>query len=243
MPFELTGLLDPAMLDRVLTDRLFDPQALGIVLGGTALATLAHCGGHAMIAAGAAAARLLGRGFDEPANRKALARAVSEYVRRGYLCADRPPPPDPHLADALEAYRCSGSPGALRSSAEEARKRRRDALARAVGPFDQAGDLAPVFGLVGTLVALTGLAAGGMGLGSPETTRVIGAAVLSTLYGVVAAYLVFVPLGRAIERRSQREEAERAKLVEWAVSHLERARDTGRVGGAPEAAALVREAA
>jgi hypothetical protein len=49
----------------------------------------------------------------------------------------------------------------------------------------------------------------------------ISMAVLSTLYGLLLANIVFAPLARAVERRAETEEDARHALFDWMVSQLE----------------------
>ncbi|MEO7913736.1 MAG: MotA/TolQ/ExbB proton channel family protein, partial [Novosphingobium sp.] len=79
-------------------------------------------------------------------------------------------------------------------------------------------ELAPVFGMVGTLISLNRMADGGIGGG--DFTIAIGMAVLTTLYGLLAANLLFAPISRMIERAAAAEEAERQKMVDWLASQL-----------------------
>ncbi len=207
---------------------LLDPGALAWVFGGTLLATLARCGLRDARAAGRALLGLLRPRFDEVANRAALSRAVTDFERRGYLCADLPPPPDAPLAAALDAYRRSGSPQSITAYADANRSGREQRHARAVQPFDHAGELAPVFGMAGTLLAIAQLVPNASGDGAviggdpSATIAAIASAVLSSLYGVVAAHLLFIPLGRAIDRRFHADEQQRDRLVRWFVQRLER---------------------
>jgi len=211
---------------------LIDPNALAFVLGGTIAATLARCGWRDMGCAGKALAGLLRPRFDEHANRKAIAQAVADFEQRGYLCADLPPPPDACLAAALNAYRRTGSAEAVRAHAAEARERREQYSRNAAQPFEQAGELAPVLGMAGTLLAIAQLvpgeganAAGGLVAdGGSATIAAIAGSVLSSLYGVILAHFLFVPLGRAIERRNADEEAARIRLATWAANLLEQGR-------------------
>ena len=209
---------------------LFDPASLALVLGGTAFATVARCGLRETGMAGAALLRHVVCRFDEAANRAVLARDVSKIAARGYLCADLPPAPDPHIADAIEHYRRKGSPAAMRSHAEAKSSERVDLVQRAVQPFEQAGELAPVLGLAGTLLAIAQLVPGEGASGAAPTSETlatsaaIASAVLSSLYGVVAAHFVLVPLGRAIERDTSRVEALRCDLMDWAATLLETGR-------------------
>lgn len=194
---------------------IFDPSALVVVLAGTMLATIARCGSKEIKAAGYALARIGKRNFDEDANRVALARSVSAIAKRGHLCAVTSVPPDPATARLVDSYVVSGSLDLLHSTARAERAQREIAMAQAVRVFEFAGELAPVFGLVGTLFAITQLAPTTAGSAAEVTMAAVGTAVLSSLYGVLTANLVCIPLARVIERRSEREEEVRAGLLRW----------------------------
>ncbi|WP_299196372.1 MotA/TolQ/ExbB proton channel family protein [uncultured Erythrobacter sp.] len=198
-----------------ILEGFFDPAALVVVLAGTFLATIARCGGREIRAAGRALIRLGKRTFDEDANRAALARSVSAIAKRGHLCAETSTPPDPATARLVDAYVVSGSLDLLHSTARAERAHREIAMAQAVRVFEFAGELAPVFGLVGTLFSITQLAPSATGSAAEVTMAAVGTAVLSSLYGVLTANLVCIPLARAIERRGEREEEVRADLLEW----------------------------
>lgn len=203
---------------------LFDPVALAIVLGGMLLATLARAGPADCALALRAAARLARGGFDETANRRALARWAREVRARGLLGAEAPPPPDPTLARALDALVRSGSAGAFAALCQSARERRIARANRAALVFEQAGELAPVFGLVGTLFAMTQIAPTGADAGAggavAATFGAIATAVLSSLYGVLSAHFALLPLAQAITRRSAAEQAARDALVGWFVEDI-----------------------
>ncbi|OYW44834.1 MAG: hypothetical protein B7Z33_10530 [Sphingomonadales bacterium 12-68-11] len=93
----------------------------------------------------------------------------------------------------------------------------------AVATFIQAADLAPVFGLAGTLIALSQMPTNpGPGV---LLSHSIPMAIVCTFYGLVTAHLLFAPLARFIERHAAREEAERQKLVDWLAAEV--AKETG----------------
>lgn len=194
---------------------LFDPNALAIVIAGTLLATFAREGWSDVSVAIKAAFGLGQKGFDAHANRAALARTVSEINRLGHLGADPADPPDSATAKLLDAYIRTGSIDAMTKLARTQRLEREIISVSATRVFETAGDLAPVFGLVGTLFSITQLMPD-MDAGSAEIVMAsVAGAVLSSLYGVLSAHLVFFPLARAIERLSDREQAERSLLFEW----------------------------
>lgn len=200
---------------------LFDPGSLGIVVAGTVLATVARCGWGDFGAAIKAASGLMRRRFPIEANRKALAKAVSAIQRDGLHRAEPALPPDPALSRMLETYLRHGAPEALGQirKAERALDEARRVSASQV--FIWSGELAPVFGLIGTLYGLAQLAPA---TGADTTTMIMGAvstAVLTSLYGALLAHLVCYPLASAIERRGLIEEQNRETLAEWFVAQID----------------------
>lgn len=199
---------------------LFDPIALGIVILGTVLATVIRVGGEDVAVALKQASLLFRARFDLDTNRTALARWAREILKRGVLGAESPMPPDADLARAIKALVRNGSVHALRAAhAETSAHKLRDSR-RAMRVFEQAGDLAPVFGLVGTLFSMTELAPGGGADATSVSLAAIATAVLSSLYGVLTAHFLFLPLAEAVARRSQREDEARDALIGWLVGEI-----------------------
>ena len=208
------------MPDRITA--LLDPGALAIVLVGALLATAARCGWRDFVAALRLAARLMRRGFDAEANRRALALAHAAITRDGAYRADPAPPPDRALALMLDAFLRHRTPAALddaRHAAQAHAAERHEAAARV---FACAGDLAPVFGLVGTLYGLTQLAPGGATDAGLAIGSAVSMAVLTTLYGALLAHFVCFPLAGAITRRAAGEARARAALADWFTAQLVR---------------------
>lgn len=204
--------------------QLLDPVSLAIVFGGTLAATLLRCGWRDTRAALIALAQLPNRPFDSARVRAELAAQVREIEEDGILRAE------PHsfgdgefddLSDALIRHR---SIKALHDEHARHRSRRRTAAETATRVLGEAAELAPVLGLVGTLVALGGFSAAAGG----DYARSIGTAVVTTLYGLVLANFVFGPLAGAIARRARAEESEREALIAWLAATVERA-----IPGAP----------
>ena len=194
---------------------LIDPGAFAIVVAGTTLACAARCGWRDFGAAMREASGLLRRDFDAEANRKALARAISAIRRDGSHRASPPLPPDRALALMLETYLRHGSLEALHRTRRCERALDEARRVTAAQVFVWAGELAPVFGLIGTLYAFTGLAPVRGEDALALTMAGIATAVLSTLYGALLAHLACYPLAGAIERRGLARERERAALAEW----------------------------
>lgn len=194
---------------------LLDPMALGIVLIGTVLATYAREGGQDVATAVTSAFRLGRKGFDAGATRAALARNVGEFNRLGHLGANPVDPPDDATTKLLNTYIRSGSIEAMLKLARTQRLRRDIRSVAATRVYETAGELAPVFGLVGTLFAITQLMPDLEASAADIVMASVAGAVLSSLYGVLSANLIFYPIARAIERRADHEEAERSLLLEW----------------------------
>lgn len=202
---------------------LFDPGALAIVVAGTVLACVARSGWREFGAALGQAGSLLRRGFDGDANRKALALAVTGIQRDGSHRADPALPPDRALGMMLETFLRHGAVDTMLSTWRAQRSQDEARRTRAVQVFEWAGELAPVFGLIGTLYGLTQLAPAGSV--SPDTAIIMAAvstAVLTSLYGALLAHLVCFPLASAIERRGSQDEAAREALCDWFVEQLKR---------------------
>lgn len=199
---------------------LLDPGALVIVVVGTMLASWARCGWRDSVGALRAAWALRRPAFDEEANRKALARALRAIEREGAHRANPTLPPDRELGLLVDKYLrlCSVEDPASAVAASPAGKGAQ--LAAHVRVFALAGDLAPVFGLVGTLYAITLLQPVQGGNAVEVTMAAIATAVLSSLYGVLVAHLVCFPLAGAIERRGTDYERQRAVLANWFETQL-----------------------
>ncbi len=202
------------------TTNLLDPLALAIVLLGTAMATMAREGWQDIGVAVSATFKLGQKGFEENATKAALARNVGAFNRLGHLSAEPIDPPDQSTQKLLNTYIRSGSIDAMMRLARTQRMEREIASVTATRAYETAGELAPVFGLVGTLVAITQLMPDMNQSSTDIVMASMAGAVLSTLYGVLSANLLFYPLARAIERRGDHEEAARSHLLEWFESEL-----------------------
>jgi chemotaxis protein MotA len=200
---------------------LLNAQAAVIVLGGTLLASALAAGFANLRCAGAAAAGLLRAPLDESANRAALARLAYAIGRKGRLAAEAPLPPDPALAEMAAAYLRLGEIAPLRDARLARRAAAKQHRSAAVATWRQAGELAPITGLAGTLFGIAQLApAGGETALALTTASAIATAVVSTLYGLLLAHLVCLPLAGAIARRAASEQAARTRLITWFESQL-----------------------
>lgn len=202
----------------LLDSLLNEPSAL-IVVGGTLLGTALRCGPSELRVTLAALIGVVSRRFSATLARADLAAQVNEIRRDGLLRANPRRSGDAEFDDATDALISRRSVPAL-IERHEAHKARRTAQADiAVGTLAQAAELAPVFGLAGTLISLSQLPAGGIARGA--LTGTISMAVLTTLYGLLLANLLFAPLARLVERVAAEEEAQRQDLVDWLTAQIE----------------------
>lgn len=198
---------------------LLDPASAALVLSGTLLATVLRCGwADSKLALSALANLFVGR-FDPVRARAELAIQVQEIEEDGLLRAE------PHhfgdgefdeMADTLIETR---SIEALHESHEDHRARRIETSRRAVVVLVNAAELAPVFGLAGTLVSLGSLSTPRADGG--DFAAAIGMAVATTLYGLVAANFIFAPLAAMISRRADAEDRAREELIAWLSAAIE----------------------
>lgn len=197
---------------------LVDGPSAAIVLGGTLIATVLRSGlsdcRHTLVRL----AQLGRRRFAVEAARAELAQQIQEIQRDGLLRAVPHHYGDSEFDEATEALIGHRSVSALLAAHERHKARRLGESTRAVRTLSQAAELAPVFGLAGTLVSLSQLPVDGLARGG--FAGAIGMAVVTTLYGLLAANLLLAPLARMIERRALAEERARQALIDWLASQV-----------------------
>ena len=193
------------------------PSAL-IVLGGTTLATLLRCGiGDCRVTL--AKIGQLGRShFDMERTRAELARQVQGIRQDGLLRAEPSHLGDREFDEATDALIGARSVGALLERHEAHKRRRLAQSERAVRTLAQAAELAPVFGLAGTLISLSQLPDDGLARGA--FTGAISLAVVTTLYGLLCANLLLAPLARMVERAAMAEETARQQVIDWLAAQV-----------------------
>lgn len=192
---------------------LLDGTSAAIVVGGTLLATVLRSGMDDIAVCIRALAGLARPRFRAEQARAELAAEVSQIRRDGLLRADPRALGDREFNEATGALIHTRSLAGLLEAHEKHRSRRLSRADRAVRVLAQAAELAPVFGLAGTLISLSQLPVGGISRGA--FGGAISMAVLTTLYGLLLANMVLAPLARMIERQAQREERERQDVIDW----------------------------
>lgn len=192
---------------------LIDGPSAAIVFGGTVLATALRAGAADCRITLRHLAQLGRRRFDPAAARTELAQQIQDIRQDGIFRAVPHQFNDRELDEATEALIGHRSIAALLEAHEKHKSRRLHQADRAVRTLAQAAELAPVFGLAGTLISLSQLPADGLARGA--MTGAISMAVVTTLYGLLSANLVLAPLARIVERAAQAEERERQSLIDW----------------------------
>lgn len=192
---------------------LWDPVSALVVLGGTVLATMLRSGWRDLGATMAAIGALMRPPFDMLKTRSSLAGQVRTIRRDGYRVAEPAHSDDAETAEAADALAHRGSlQAAIKAHERHAAKRDRR-RASALATLMQMGELAPVFGLAGTLLALAQLPSDAML--AEDLLGAVSTAVLSTLYGLLLAHLIVMPIARKIERRGEDEERAREEIFTW----------------------------
>jgi chemotaxis protein MotA len=191
----------------------FDPISIAIVVGGTLLATFLRCGFTDCRLAIAAIGRIGQRRFDADKAKAELAVQVRDIQKDGLLRAQPHHFGDREFDEVTDRLIGTRSVAALLEAHEGHKTRRQEADNRAVRTLAQAAELAPVFGLAGTLISLTKLPADG--IARDAYMGAISMAVLCTLYGLLLANFLFAPLSRVVERSAAAEEGERQKIIDW----------------------------
>ena len=199
----------------------FDPLWMAFVFGGTMGATLLRCGWRDTRAAIQAVAHLVAPSFDSESVRATLAVQVREIGEDGLIRAEPHRVGDGEFDELSETLVRHRSIKALYDEHERHRGQRISLAGAADRALSEAAELGPIFGLAGTLLSLGGLASGVAA--DSDYARAIGTAVMTTLYGLIAANLVFAPLAGAIERRARAEERARQTLLDWLAAAIERA--------------------
>lgn len=214
---------------------LVDGSSAAIVLGGTLVATVLRSGWSDCALAVAKVAQLGRSQFDTAAVRSELALQIQEIRKNGIYRAHPHQVGDPEFDEASDALVASRSVTALVAQHEAHRRGRLADSASAAHTLAQAAELAPVFGLAGTLISLSQLPNDNLADGA--FAGAIGMAVLTTLYGLFAANLLLAPLARAIERAARREEDERQAVIDWLAAQVADACPPRRIGSQPREAA------
>lgn len=195
-------------------DRFFDPLSLLIVVGGTIAGTLMSSTredlGRALRALGPFLRANPARDARAANSATGRIRRVSEY--KGIVCADRINTPVAFVHRA--ACRLADAEGseAFAAWAREEVADRRARHAGAAGVWRRASELAPSMGMIGTVMGLIAMFAQ---MNDPTAMGpAMAVAMLTTLYGLVAAAALTGPVAARLERLSEAECQWQSRAVE-----------------------------
>ncbi len=198
-----------------------DPVAIPLVFGGAALVAALRSTGRDLTRAGAALRPLITTRTDADAQaaRVAVNRIVEKASASGIATVDRVPVVEHFIAKAAARLSDSQDPRSFAkwADAELAARAERHAAVHAV--WRSVADAAPAMGMIGTVIGLIRM------FSAMDDPSAIGPgmalALLTTLYGVIAANCVAGPIAARLERLS------RAELL-WQQQALERLSNVAR---------------
>lgn len=199
---------------------LIDGLSAAIVFGGTLLATLLRCGWRECVLALRAVGAAFHPPFDADAARAALVSQVRAIREDGVYRARPPRLDDRELAEATDALLRQRSIDGLVAAHQRHKAQRLAEAETAVRVLAQAAELAPVFGMAGTLIALNRMPSAPLAESGAAITGAVGMAVVTTLYGILAANLLLAPLARLVERAARNEEAARDGVADWLAAQV-----------------------
>lgn len=203
-----------------------DPAALGIVLGGTAIAAVLRTESADLGRAIAALGVLPRRRFNAAPlldQIDALGRIARKH---GVMTLDRSVIRDADLAAAIAAIVDRADGDQVAALLQDRRRQRIDRHVGAADAWAGIAEIAPAMGMVGTLIGLVKMFAA-----MTDPAAIGGAmaiALLATLYGALVANLVAMPIATRLRRRAQHEAAERLRLIEPLVAFARREAPRGR---------------
>ena len=200
-----------AMASGMTPATLFDPAALGIVLGGTLLATALRTPlrdvAHALLAL-----RILPRRrFRAEPRLEQIAMLDRLAQRHGVHALDRSVIRDADVAAAVALIVDGAQPDAVAEALDTARRLRMERHRIAADCWTGIAEVAPAMGMVGTLI---GLIAMFTRMSDPQAIgAAMAIALLATLYGALLANLVAMPIAVRLRTAARAEATERARLL------------------------------
>lgn len=189
---------------------LYDPTALALVAGGTALTAMLRTPAADLWRGVKALRTLVQPRFDTEPLLEQLAAQARIAQRHGVLALDRSVITDPDLAAGLAAVVDGDTPDAVAQLVGHCRRARMERHAAAIEVWRGAAEAAPAMGMVGTLI---GLVAMFVRMADPAAIgSAMAVALLATLYGALLANLVFAPVAARLRRIARDEHVERLRL-------------------------------
>lgn len=195
-----------------MTPGLFlDPAALGIVVGGTLLATALRTPLRDMLRAVLALRILPRRRFRAEPRLEQIDLLSRIAQRHGVHALDRSVIHDADVARAVALIVDGAQAQTVVEALDDARRARIERHRIVVECWSGMAETAPAMGMIGTLV---GLVAMFTRMSDPQAIgAAMAVALLATLYGALVANLVAMPIATRLRTASRIEALERARLV------------------------------
>lgn len=196
-----------------IISHIFNPLTLGVMIGGCLIVALFQSGPRVMVRAFVA---LKAMWTADPDRDMLLARATMTKVDhianlRGLQCTDRVRAADPFLAMAIRKLADLDNVDKFEMWAEQTLDDRRARHEKVHRFWMSIADTSPALGMAGTIIGLIGMFAA---MDDPaKIGPAMALALLTTLYGVVIANFVAVPVATRLADLSERELAWQHELA------------------------------
>lgn len=200
--------------------QFFSVSSVLIVLGGTVASTMVAFPMERVAAGLRLLLRTLRTETSDPTPLVALMASLTRKARREGLLAlesELGHMPCPFLRRGLTLLVDGSDPATLREVLENDIRTARERHDNGRAVVEHMGRVAPAFGMVGTLIGLVTMLHN-LG-GRPEILGgALAVALMTTLYGVLLAWLVFNPMASKLLARSEEEATTRRMLLEGLLS-------------------------
>lgn len=198
---------------------LAHPSAILLTLGGSMVATIATMPFEGVMKI----PKYIGKAFlSKKPNLHAiintLATMADKARREGLLALEEESKkiPDPFLRQGIMLVVDGTDPAQVRAILELEIKNMEERHELGINFFNTAGGFSPTFGIIGTVMGLISVL---KQLDDPgKLAKSIAAAFLATLWGLLSANLIWIPIGGKLALRSREEAAYRKMLMEGILS-------------------------
>ena len=199
-----------------------DPAAIGIVVGGSVLATALRTPWRDLKRGIAAISVLPRRRFDAAPLLQQIDSLGRIARRHGTIALDRSVITDPDVAAAVAGIVDAVPVSEIGAELIQRRRARIERHAAAADMWNGLAEVAPAMGMVGTLIGLVRMFSA---MSDPATIGgAMAIALLATLYGALLANLVALPIATRLRRRAREEAVERARIEAPLIALAERER-------------------
>jgi chemotaxis protein MotA len=208
------------MIEKSSPGMYVSPAAFMMVIGGAFMsACVAFPMDRVAISLRLILRAMRAEGHDPKPLVETLVRITQKARREGLLSleTDIEDLPDEFLQRGLRLVVDGTDPEVLRDILENDIRLMRDRHATGRAFYEHLGRMAPAFGLVGTLVGLI-MMLFEMNKNPEGIGSAMAVALTATLYGVVSANLIFVPIATKLSGRSEQEAIARYMMLEGVVS-------------------------